>query len=171
MSKHIYLPDVVSDRASVSFRFSIRVFLSISGRACSGFSARPGMRPDPAQPLAPHLPHAPHVPLSISFLFPAQQLPSPSLIPLALGVIRWTVATIIEPRGELPLPPPLSLPSLPSPCARPSRGPPWWRPFPAAPRPSLAAPPHAPSPRPCVPLSSATPVWPQARSRARSSSA
>jgi hypothetical protein len=57
------LSDVVFNRASVSFCFSIRVFLSISGRACSGFSARPG----PWRPL----------PLPISFSFPAQQLPLP----------------------------------------------------------------------------------------------
>jgi hypothetical protein len=84
MSKHIYLSDVVSDRASVSFRFSIRDLIPISGRACSGFRLGPrlGLARDLTQPgpwrvpLAPHLPPR-ALPLSISFLFPAQQLPLP----------------------------------------------------------------------------------------------
>jgi hypothetical protein len=37
MPKHIYLSDVVSDRASVLFRFSIRDLIPISGRVCNGF--------------------------------------------------------------------------------------------------------------------------------------
>jgi hypothetical protein len=72
------LSDVVFNHASVSFRFSIRVFLSISGRVCSGFSAglRPGLALG-ARPWCPHLPHVRPLPLSISFSFPAQQLPLP----------------------------------------------------------------------------------------------
>jgi hypothetical protein len=62
--------DVVFNRASVSFRFSIRVFLLISGCACNGLLARPVVRPSPWRaPLAPHLPHARPLPLSISFYF------------------------------------------------------------------------------------------------------
>jgi hypothetical protein len=39
------LSNVVFNRASVSFRFSTRVFLSISGRVCSGFLGQPLARP------------------------------------------------------------------------------------------------------------------------------
>jgi hypothetical protein len=69
----ILLSDVESDCVSASFRFSIRDLIPISGHVCSGFSTRP--LPPPPPPCAP--------PLSISFSFPAQQLPSPSLPPLS----------------------------------------------------------------------------------------
>jgi hypothetical protein len=77
MPKHIYLSGVVSNRASISFRFSIRNLIPICGRACSGFSARPAVRPDPTWPLAPPPPPCAPPLLSTSFSFPAQQLPLP----------------------------------------------------------------------------------------------
>jgi hypothetical protein len=91
--------------------------------------SRPGpARPSPARPSPGHAPLAPpprHVraPLPLNLIsYPVQQPPPTSLPPLshfsstsfALGVIRWTVATIVEPRGELP--PPSLFPSpLPPP--------------------------------------------------------
>jgi hypothetical protein len=110
-------------------------------------------RKDLARLLAPHTPHVP-LPLYL-ILFPAQQLPLPlshlSSTSFALGVIRWTVAAIIEPRGELP-PPSL----FPSPLPPPS--------FPARPCWPLAA----PRPRPgraivrALPRPWSCPCWPLA---------
>jgi hypothetical protein len=112
MSKHIYLPDVVFNRTSVSFRVSICIFLSISGRVCCVFSARPATRPGPA--LAPHTPMCP---VSLSFCFPRSNslsLFSTSLPPLCprcdpLDGYRW----FLDPKvSSPPLSP--SLPPLPS---------------------------------------------------------
>jgi hypothetical protein len=62
MPKHVYLSDVVFNRASVSFWFLIRDLIPISGRACSGFSARPVVRPRPRPDLARPLARAPGAP-------------------------------------------------------------------------------------------------------------
>jgi hypothetical protein len=91
MLKHIYLSDVVADRASVSFWFSIRDLIPISGHACSGVLAQPLAR-------APGAPPPPmRAPPSLYLIFVSRAVTSsPSLPPLfhllALGVIRWTVA-------------------------------------------------------------------------------
>jgi hypothetical protein len=70
----ILLSDVVSNRASVLFRFSIHDLISIRGRASSGFLAQPWRAPWHLTPVRPLL--------SLSFSFPSQQLHSPSLPPL-----------------------------------------------------------------------------------------
>jgi hypothetical protein len=177
------LSDVVFNRVFVSFRFSIRVFLSISGRAHSGFSvwpaARPATRvPDPAQPLAPPPPpmSAPSLSLShfrfqrINFISPLFHLSSTSF---ALGVIRWMVVAIVEPRGELP-PSPLPLPPSPA-CplpghASPSPVAPSLVPSRALPRPARRpwrrAPGRAPPGRTSSPGRALIP-WPRVVSRPR----
>jgi hypothetical protein len=100
MSNHIYLSDVVSDRTSVLFWFLIRDLISIGGRACSGFSARPLAPPPPTMrpPGTPTSHHAEPSRLigracSFGFLFPRSNFFSLSSTSFALGVIRWTVAT------------------------------------------------------------------------------
>jgi hypothetical protein len=80
------LSDVVSNRASISFRSSIRDLFSISGHESSGFSARPLAR-------APWRPSPMRAPLPLShFLFPRSNFPLPLLQLPCLGVIRLTVA-------------------------------------------------------------------------------
>ena len=78
--------------------FRLAVYFRLVVVRAMGFWPGPRRDPDrplPARPWRPHLPHAP-LPLSISFSFPAQQLPLPLLhlssTSFALGVIRWTVA-------------------------------------------------------------------------------
>jgi hypothetical protein len=95
MSKHIYLPDVVFNCASVSFRVLIRDLIPISGRACSGF--RPGLRPDPAPPLAPH-PHVCPLPLYL-ILFPAQQPEVSSHLPLSSPLLSLLLPSPCAPAG------------------------------------------------------------------------
>jgi hypothetical protein len=80
MPKHFSLSDVVSDRASVSFRFSIHgvIFHLVVVRAVD---SRPSPRPDPAQPWrkptgAPFPMHAPS-PLPLIFLFLHNNFPLP----------------------------------------------------------------------------------------------
>jgi hypothetical protein len=111
------LSNVVFNRTSASFWFSIHDFLSIGGRACSGFPARGPARPLARTPGAPPPPCTP--PLSISFSFPAQQLPLPffhlSSTSFALGVIRWTIIADYWISRWAPLP--LSLPPLLCPSA------------------------------------------------------
>jgi hypothetical protein len=145
MPKHIYLSDVVFDRASVSFRFSIRGLILISGRACSGFSAwsavRPGLRPDLARPLA-RAPTSPHVRPSLSlshFLFPCSNFLSLTSTSLPPSCPRCDPVDgyrrLSDPKVSFPSP--LLAPSFPFPlpCARPSppggsprRGPLVWPP-------------------------------------------
>jgi hypothetical protein len=119
-------------------------------------------RKDLARLLAPHTPHVP-LPLYL-ILFPAQQLPLPlshlSSTSFALGVIRWTLATIVEPRGELPppslFPSPLPPPPFPvHPCWPPAAPPrprarPWPRPYWALAAPLPGRAPLTPSPAPCA---------------------
>jgi hypothetical protein len=117
------LSDVVSNRVSISFQFSIHDLMSIRGRASSGFSARPVARAGPALAARAQAPHSPMRPLlSLSFFFShATTSLSLSSTSLALGVIRWTVVTDRQiPRRASP-PSPLSLLPLPFPCARPVR--------------------------------------------------
>jgi hypothetical protein len=74
------LSNVVFNRTSASFWFSIHDFLSIGGRACSGFPAR-----GPARPLArtPGAPPPPCTPTSLYLIFFSRATtPSPFLPPL-----------------------------------------------------------------------------------------
>jgi hypothetical protein len=172
------LCDAVFNRASVSFRFFIRVFISIRGRVAVGF--RPGPRSvparDPTRRLAPLPP--PCAPPTLYLIFVSRAATSMSLssTSFSLGVIRWTVAAIVEPRGELP--PPLSpspLPLPPSPaCSLPGHTPsPWLRalpcraPFPNPRRlPSHTLPGHVLSPARAPPLV-ARRSWPRRSLAAR----
>jgi hypothetical protein len=143
------LSDVVFNRASVSFCFSIRVFLSISGRACSGFSARPG----PWRPL----------PLPISFSFPAQQLPLPLFHLLCPrcdpvdGCRRSSDAKVSFPSPLLYLSLPSSLPVRVAPLPLGAR--PRWCPCPS-PRRGLVQPLAAPCPSPRAAPSGPSPTVP-----------
>jgi hypothetical protein len=140
------LSDVVSNHAFVSLRFLVRDLDLIRGKRVCVVGFRPSLQPSPWRPLP--LCARPHPP-SLSFSFPAQQLPSPSLpSPLALGGImvsschRSTSPQVSSP--SLPLPSPLPLSSLPrAPPARcpPGHAPPpgpWWRPALGAPLPDTA---------------------------------
>jgi hypothetical protein len=110
-----------------------------------------GFRPGPWRP---HLPPCAR-PLSLShFLFPHNNFPLPlfhlSSTSFALGVIRWMVVAIVEPRGELFPSLPLSSPSSFLPCAP-------LLPLPPAPS-SVAC--RSPRPRPwrSIPLCARSPV-------------
>jgi hypothetical protein len=134
----------------------------VFGLAC-GPTRDPSTRPGQA-PGAPTSPHERPLPLSLShfrfqrinFISPLFHLSSTSFV---LGVIRWTVVPIVEPRGELPPPLPLSspassLPRVPSPwphVALPGRALPRPRP----PRSPARAPSLAACPRPRAPWSHA----------------
>jgi hypothetical protein len=117
------LYDVVSNRAFVLFRFLIRDLNSVRGKRERAVGCRPDPRPRRA-PGAVLPPCAPHPSLSLSFSFPMQQLPSPSLPPpLALGGIpvsgchRSSSHEVSSP--SLPLSSPSSLPPPTRPCPVP----------------------------------------------------
>jgi hypothetical protein len=159
------LYDVVSNRAFVLFRFLIRDLNSVRGKR----ERVVGRRPDPRPRRAPGA-ILPPPPLSLSFSFPTQQLPSPSLPPpLALGGIpvsgchRSSSHEVSSP--SLPLSSPSSFPPPTRPCpappaARPCPVPPGheplseaprsrapvWRPQPRAPAPARRPAPGSPLP-------------------------
>jgi hypothetical protein len=121
------LSDVVFNRASVSprFEFSICNWIPISGRACSGFPSWPATLPSPAWPLVacPWRPQHPHAPTpSLSFCFPRSNSLSlsftslPPLCPRCDPVDGYR--RFLDPKVSSP-PPPLSLPPLSLPYARP----------------------------------------------------
>jgi hypothetical protein len=125
------LSDVVFNRASVSFRFSFRDLIPISGRACSGFPARPGPAPG-ARPWCPTSPPCVPPP-SLYLIFFSRTTTSLSLssTSFALGVILWMVAADRRiprwaPLSSLlpPFLPPLAPPGRRRrPCAWSPRGP------------------------------------------------
>jgi hypothetical protein len=163
MLKHISLSDVVVSRVFVSFRFGFRFTIGFRLVVVHvvGFDPRSGpARPGPARaPLAPPaLPmRAPPSPWSLSLIWFLQHSNLPiSLPPLSLsprGALGFGNGDrrSLDPRGEFPLPFPLSL-SLPPPpflIPQPAR-PPWPRapsPAPASPNLPGGLPRRSPSPR------------------------
>jgi hypothetical protein len=159
----------------VPFRISIRDLIPFSGRARRGFRSEKWLgptqpnptQPSPARPCAPLAPTPPMRPLllSLSFGFPAQQLPSPSSTSLSPWCPRdWRRRSPeFGPRGELPSPPLLSFSPSPSSSFPPARA--LSFPCSRAPLPSPLAGGAAPPP-PCPRRHEAAPALPSPRRHA-----
>jgi hypothetical protein len=135
------LSDVVSNRAFVSFRFSVRDLNAIRGKRVRAVGCQPGPQPGPVRGVAPPRPTQPrraagalpppmHVPPSLSFLFSraTTSLSLSSTSPCLGGIpvsscCRSSSPKVSSPSLRLSSPSSVPPPQPCSPAAAPRRGP------------------------------------------------